>query len=221
MTDNMEKNLELIYVIVPHGLGSKVIKKAKSLGVKGATVFYGRGTSKHPVLKFLSLDDVRKEVILMGTDAATASHAMEAINKTFHLEKAHKGIAYSISFTQVFGSRFIQGAHHIKQRKEDKNMYQQIITIVDRGKAEKVVEAASKAGSNGGTIIHARGSGIHETQTLFHMQIEPEKEIVLILSKFDLTDKITDSIREALHIDEPNQGIIFVSNVNRVYGLVE
>ena len=36
-----------------------------------------------------------------------------------------------------------------------------IITIVNKGQAEKVVEA-SKAGAEGGTIVLGRGTGIHE-----------------------------------------------------------
>ena len=43
-----------------------------------------------------------------------------------------------------------------------------------------MIDAATAAGSKGGTVINAR-SGIHEEQTLF-MDIEPEKEIVLIIS---------------------------------------
>lgn len=56
------------------------------------------------------------------------------------------------------------------------------------------MEAAASAGARGGTIINARGSGIHETNRLFSMQIEPEKEMVVILSENDLVDPIISSI---------------------------
>lgn len=98
-------------------------------------------------------------------------------------------------------------------------MVSAIFTIVDKGKADDVVDAAKKAGARGGTIINARGSGIHETQTLFAMDIEPEKEIVLILVEKAVLEPVIQSIRENLKIDEPGKGIIFVQEVTETYGL--
>jgi len=51
------------------------------------------------------------------------------------------------------------------------------------------------------------------------MDIEPEKEIVLILSEADKTDAIVESIRRDMKIDEPGQGILFVQEVSKTYGL--
>ncbi len=56
----------------------------------------------------------------------------------------------------------------IEEKDVNQIMYAAITVIVDKGKAEQVVEAAIAAGSNGGTIINARSSGIHENeQTVF------------------------------------------------------
>ena len=60
-------------------------------------------------------------------------------------------------------------------------MIQAILTVVEKGHAEEVIDAAVQAGSHGGTIINARGSGVHETATLFGLGIEPEKELVICL----------------------------------------
>ena len=49
-----------------------------------------------------------------------------------------------------------------------------IMVIVD-GKAEKVIDAATEAGSKGGTVINARGSGIHETSRLFSWKLSLKK----------------------------------------------
>ena len=40
-------------------------------------------------------------------------------------------------------------------------MYNDFV-IVDRGRAEEAMDAAREAGARGGTILHARSSGIHE-----------------------------------------------------------
>ena len=51
------------------------------------------------------------------------------------------------------------------------------------------------------------------------MQIEPEKDMVLILASDDTCSEIISSIREKLNIDEPGTGIIFSVGVSETYGL--
>jgi len=104
---------------------------------------------------------------------------------------------------------------------EGEYMYQVINAIVDKGKAEEVIEAASNAGSTGGTIINARGAGIHETRRVFAIDIEPEKEIVMIIAKNELVNGIIQAINERLEMDKPGNGIIFVQKAIRTYGLYE
>lgn len=81
------------------------------------------------------------------------------------------------------------------------------------------MDIATESGATGGTIINARGSGIHETHKLFNFDIEPEKEVVLILSKTDLTEQIATSIRDKLEINKPGNGIIFIQEVAKTYGI--
>ena len=53
------------------------------------------------------------------------------------------------------------------------------------------------------------------------MDIEPEKEIVLILSERKGAQAIIASIGEKLDIEKPGKGIIFVQEVSKVYGLAK
>jgi nitrogen regulatory protein PII len=100
-------------------------------------------------------------------------------------------------------------------------MYQSIVVIVDKGRGEVAVEAAREAGSAGATIINARGAGIHETSRLFSMEIEPEKELVLMIIKESQTEHVIASLSAHLDIEKAGNGIIFVQNVNQTYGLYE
>ncbi|MGF7059046.1 P-II family nitrogen regulator [Brassicibacter mesophilus] len=210
---------ELICIIVKFGLASKIMKHAREYGVTGGTILLGKGTIKSPILEILGLNEVRREIIIMAAGKAVAYSALEELNKKFRFEKPHNGIAFSTSLLNILGAHNLT-CKDIKEKRGVKNlMYNLIFTVVDRGKAEFVVEAANRAGSRGATIINARGSGIHETSKLFSMEIEPEKEVVLILSQSDLTEQIASSIREQLSIDEPGNGIIFIQEINKTYGL--
>lgn len=95
-----------------------------------------------------------------------------------------------------------------------------IVTIVSKGKASAVMEAAREAGAEGGTIVFGRGTGIHERMRLFNIPIEPEKEIILTLVPTDLAQRVSDAIEQAAELSEPGRGIAFVLPVKRVMGIV-
>ncbi len=215
----MTNEFELIYVIVNSGLGSKLIKSAKRHGLSGGTITLGKGCVSNRILVFFGLSETRKEIVYLAADKATAYQALEKMNKEFEFNKPNHGIAFTTSLCSVFGSKSVICKNNKTERGAVNIMYHVITIIVDKGKAEEVINAATKAGSKGGTILNARGSGIHETSKLFSMEIEPEKEIVIILSEREMTESIVSSIGEDLKIGEPGNGIIFVQDANRTYGI--
>ncbi len=94
-----------------------------------------------------------------------------------------------------------------------------IVTIVNRGWAERIVKASKKAGAEGGTIFFGRGTGIHETKTLFGIPIEPEKEIVLTVIPEEKTEEVLSAIVEAGRLNQPGTGIAFVIELKKVAGI--
>lgn len=97
--------------------------------------------------------------------------------------------------------------------------FELIVTIVNKGDAPKVVQASTTAGAQGGTIIHGRGTGIHEQARLFGIRIEPEKEIILTLLPQERTEQVKKAIVHAVRLDEPGQGIAFILPVRSVAGI--
>lgn len=212
-------NLQLMCIIINAGMGSKVMKTAKKHGVSGGTVLVGEGTIKNNLLEKLAINNMKKEVILMGSSKEMTTRVLKILNERFKFTKPNHGIAFATSINQVFGARSLKNEQIIENGGATNNMYHAITVIVEKGNAEDVIDAATEAGSKGGTIINARGSGIHETSKVFSMEIEPEKEIVLILSESNTTDAITSSIQKELDIEEPGKGIIFVQDINDTYGI--
>lgn len=212
------KIYDLMYVIVNHGMGTQVLRQAKKCGVSGGTILLGKGTIINPFLNFLSLYDEKKEVVLMIANREIAGHTLNTLNKRFKFDKPHHGIAFTTSTVEVIGSRS-SILKEDKRQENDKPLYQIIVTIVDRGKADDVVEAAKSAGSRGGTIINARGSGVDETTKVFDMEIEPEKEMVIILASNNTSESIISSIREKLQINRPGNGIIYTQDALNIYGV--
>jgi nitrogen regulatory protein PII len=217
--ENQMNNYQLITVIVDYGKGSKIVKHAKQNGIMGATICLGKGTAHNHILQLLDLTDIRKEIVLMVGKNECINPAIESISKKFHLDRPNHGIAFTISIGNFLGARHCVYKNVKEKKGMDSKMHHAIFVIVEKGKAEMAIDAAVAAGSTGGTIINARGSGIHEQKMLFSIPIEPEKEIVMILSEQATTDTIVASIQKELKIDEPGMGVLFVLDVNKTIGL--
>ncbi len=209
----------LSVVVVNMGMGSKILNEARKIGIRGGTIFLGKGTVKKPILELLGLDEVKKEIVFMISDEKLVNRLHEDLAERFHLDKPNKGIIFSSPVNRIIGMR--KEAETDDSRiggKEDMD-YEVLFTVVERGLGQEVVDAATAAGSRGATIINARGSGAHEHEMFFSMNIEPEKEIVMMIIEKEKSDKIIKSIREALHIDEPGKGIMFAMDVSKTTGL--
>lgn len=96
-----------------------------------------------------------------------------------------------------------------------------ILTIVDSGNSETVVDAAKKAGAKGATIINARGSTNKEANKFFKLNIQPDKQIVLILCKEEETRTIVESISKNAGMNTKAHALSFVLPVDNAIGLAQ
>ena len=101
-----------------------------------------------------------------------------------------------------------------------RNIYNIIYTIVERGEADKIVDAAKNAGVEGATIFFARGTGIHECKKFFGIPVESEREVIMVLIKKSKTEQVLEAIVKAGELEKPGRGMAFVQDVPIVAGIV-
>ncbi len=94
-----------------------------------------------------------------------------------------------------------------------------IIGIVERGKADKVVEAAKKAGAKGATIFYGRGTGETEVNKFLKLNIESSKEIIIILCEEEIKEEIMNAMVTVGRLKDPGTGIVFSLQVTDLIGL--
>lgn len=211
------QNAELLCVIVNNGVGRKILHRARELGIRGGTIILGVGTSTGKFWDLLTLRDVRKEVVFMVASKEIARIVLDKLHQEHDFNKLNHGIAFTSAVAGAVGCKWYKELEKDEEKGDDV-MHHIITAIVEKGRGEDAVEAATEAGSRGGTIINGRGAGIHETQKVFGMDIEPEKEIVIIISEVSKTEEIISRIRKKLDMDIPGHGIVYVQNVSKVYG---
>jgi len=97
--------------------------------------------------------------------------------------------------------------------------YELVFCIVNSGFSETVMDAAKEVGARGGTVIHARGTANKEAEQFFHITIQPDKEIVMILVPAEIKDDILHAVYRAAGLKTAGQGIAFSVAVDDVTGL--
>ncbi len=97
--------------------------------------------------------------------------------------------------------------------------HEAIFCIVNSGYSEAVMDAAKKLGARGGTVINARGTAGKEAETFFHITIQPEKEIIMIIVPKKIKDDVLHALYKEVGLDSAGQGIAFSVPVDSVVGI--
>ncbi len=212
------EQFECMYFIVHHGMASKILRFARNHGISGGTIFFGKGSGENFWMNFLELNYSEKEVLIMVAQREKAFKLMELLKEDLNLEKPGHGIVFSVPTFDFTGG---SSKEDLGEEEEYSAMYQVITVIVKKGKAEEALEAAQEAGARGGTIINARGAGRLETSRFFLMDIETEKEILLLLTEKEKSSPIMEAINEKIEMEKTGHGVMFVQDVNKAYGLYD
>lgn len=75
------------------------------------------------------------------------------------------------------------------------------------------------AGATGGTVIRGRGTANREAEDFFHIQFQPDKEIIMILVPEEIREAVLHALYRGVGLDTPGQGIAFCLPVDEVVGL--
>lgn len=213
---------KLLVTIVKKGEASAIVKATKAAGAEGGTILLGKGTGIAPKSFLGFCVEPEKEIVftLIADDKLDA--ILNAVACAGKLQEKGNGIAFALNITQVVGIAHLQQVCAIREKEGEKMeeiKHELIITVVNKGNSEVVVDATKRAGAEGGTIIYGRGTGIHEQGKLFSIAIEPEKELVLTLIDHCRVDDVLRAIEEETRLNEPGNGIAFVLPVEKTIGI--
>lgn len=217
-----DTSYSLLAIIVNRGKGSKILGFAREMGARDASCFFGKGTINNNVLKMIELNEVAKEIILIVVPGDKETEILDRLNEKFHFDRPSHGIAFTMPLSGILK---IKQDTSIKWKNCDlpvKNQwdYTALFLVVDKGKGESVIQISQDAGYYGGTIIKARGSA-GQMNIVLDMIVEPEKEAVLMLMQSKSAHQLAVLLREQLHLDQPNTGILVKLGVSQTIGLFQ
>ena len=97
--------------------------------------------------------------------------------------------------------------------------YELIITIVNTGFTDSVIEATRSCGATGGTILNGRGTAPKEAEEFFNLTISNDKEIVLTVVPKEIKDKCLKALYDKIGLASEGQGLSFSLPIEDAVGL--
>lgn len=94
-----------------------------------------------------------------------------------------------------------------------------ILSVINLGYSDELMDAAREAGARGGTIVHARRSGPDDAVKFFGISLQAEKEVVAILTERGKRNAIMKAISHSCGLTTEAAGIVFSVPVDGIAGL--
>ncbi len=186
---------------------------------------YGEGTASSSTLEYFGLEDIKKYIYFSLIYEKDKKEILKSIKDNLELDKPGYGICFTIPLsgsTKYILDKLRTEDNEMKEDNKKKKMHHLIVTIVSEGFSEKVMNSAKKAGAFGGTLINGRS--IYQTNSkrqFLGFSIEPEKDVILIVTEDGKTNNIMDAIVKDTGLKTEGGGIIFSLPITEAIGLYE
>ena len=187
----------MLLLTLPLHKGEPLFEDLYASGAKGGTICTGRQPPKNSLAYMLCLGDEPIELLQILTTEEDYRVIFDAIVQNKLFKKIKHASLYVIPTITRYKEETV------------KRIGQMISVIVTRGYADEVMMAARKAGADGGSIIHARGTGRKEDEKFFGITIVPEKEQLLIAVSKEKAYRVKNAIKELEILHKPVMGIMF------------
>ena len=97
------------------------------------------------------------------------------------------------------------------------NKFHYIIISVNQGYSDQVMQTAKKAGATGGTVIRGRMAGAEKLAQFGDLDVQDEKEIIMILAPVNISDQILGDINQEYGMKTPAQGMVCALPVEKAF----
>lgn len=215
----------IMTTIIDRNNSKKYIDLYKKDKLEVMYITLGEGTARGDILDYLGLEASEKMVIFNFVQQHDWMLTKKDLQRKLQIDAPGEGIAFLVPLSSIGGKRtlqFLLDRQELPESEEStlKNTtYELIVAIADQENLEMVMDAARGAGAYGGTVIHAKGTGMEYAEKYLGVTIAAEKAMIFIVTKKDQKNSIMKAIMEQAGMQTPAKTIVFSLPVTDTAGL--
>ena len=185
----------------------------------------GTGTASNEILDYMGLDSHEKVVAFSIIEESLWEIIKKHMEKDLKIDAPGGGISFTIPLSSI------GGRHALDFLLEDQNYQKEaettlkntnhelIVVIAEQGYTNLIMDAARGAGAYGGTVIHAKGTGMELAEKFMGVSLAVEKEMVFIVTKTEQKNDIMKAIMKEAGLNSKAKSIVFSMPVTDTAGL--
>ncbi len=194
-------------------------------GVAVNFITLGNGTAGHEILDYFGLERTEKSVIFSVVTKDTWKKIKSGLQKEMRIDVPGTGIAFIIPMSSVGGKKqlkFLTGEQEFEKGEESvlkDTKYELLVVIANQGYTEKIMDAARKMNAGGGTVIHAKGTGMEGAEKFLGVTLAAEKEIIFIVVRKEYKNDIMKAIMDEAGLESKAKSVVFSLPVTGTAGM--
>ena len=218
-------SLYLMTTIVDRKIVKKYLELYRENNLNVMFLSLGAGTASNEVLDYLGLDSTEKAVAISVVEESYWFKLKKQLQKNLQIDAPGGGIAFIIPLSSVGGKKALQFLLEQEdyQKEEETTLkdtiHELIVVIAEQGYTNMIMDAAREAGAYGGTVIHAKGTGMEAAEKFMNVSLAIEKEIIYIVAKSEQKNTIMSAIMKNAGPDTKAKAITFSLPVTDTAGL--
>lgn len=217
------KALRYLIVITKRKFAQAYLDFFAEKGVERVFARQCLGSANDKILEYMSLERSEKVMFSAFVPKDEAARLKKDMLSELFLGENGNGIALTVPVDGIGGITALRYLNGDKELTEENDMqecnYCLIVSIVNQGFADAVMDAARKGGARGGTILKAKGTGADYARKFFGVSITEEKEIVYVVARKEDRDGIMRAVMDDAGTTSEARGAVFSLPVDSVAGV--
>ncbi len=188
-------------------------------------VTLGHGTANSEMMDYFGLESSERAVLLTVVTDRVWPEVKKGLRRRFQIDVPGTGIAFIVPLSSIGGRRelrFLTENQEFVKGEESAlkdTQHELLIVIANQGYSNMVMDAAREAGAGGGTVIHARGTGMERAEAFFGVTLASEKELVFIVTRTESRRAIMQAVMRKAGMQTKAKAIVFSLPVTDTAGL--
>lgn len=215
----------MMVTITNRSIGTKMLNfyKEHELTVILSTI--GFGTANSDMLDYFGLEATEKAVMFSVVTEEKWKYLKKGLQKEINIDIPGTGIAFLIPLSSIGGKKslqfFMENQNFEKEEETvlKETQHELIVVIANQGYSDIVMDAAREKGAGGGTVIHAKGTGMERAEKFLGVSLAAEKEMIFIVTRTDAKNDIMKAIMKQAGMESKVKAIVFSLPVSGTAGL--
>ena len=217
--------LYLMVTIAPRTSARQYLELFAAHGVTVTLSVLGAGTAGNELLDYFGLEKTEKVVTFSFVTRSTWRAVKSAMQRELRIDVPGTGIAFLVPVSSIGGKKplaFFTDGQDFEAGEESvlkDTKYELLVVIANQSHTELIMDAAREEQAGGGTVLHAKGTGMEKAEKFLGFSLVNEKEMVFIVVKTATKNRIMKAIMTKAGMNTDAKSIVFSLPVTGTAGM--